>query len=363
MNGARRLVLGALAALTIGLPAVVGAYEQPFVPNPPTKPDQQQVERQKDQPLNNAPIWRDVRSGEINITQQRGVDTGILIQPAGETWRAIRNGPVTLYGGILLIAVPVIIGLFYAWKGPIKVQGQLTGRLILRFTPWDRIIHWSVALSWLLLALSGLTMLFGKHVLLPLIGYTLFSWLAIAGKNLHNFVGPLFLASAVAMFFTYLSRNLPRAGDAGWFAKGGGLLSGEHVPSGFFNAGEKIVFWVGLTLFGLVASLSGLVLNFPNFEQGRAIMQQAHLFHSITAIVFMALMMGHIYLGTVGFQGVYEGMRRDGLVDETWAKEHHENWYNDVKAGKASHGTLAGPAGRSGTIPQSSHALREEGSG
>jgi formate dehydrogenase subunit gamma len=355
MNGVRTLLLGVLAAVAIGLPAMAGAYEQPFIPNPPTK-DQQQVERQKDQPLNNAPVWRDVRSGEVNITQTRGVDTGVLIQPAGETWRAIRNGPVTRYGGLLLLAAAVVLGLFYAWKGPLKVHGQLTGRMILRFTPWDRIIHWSVALSWLVLAISGLVLLFGRHVLLPVVGPTLFSWLAVAGKSLHNFVGPLFFASAIAMFFTYVSRNIPRGDDIGWLAKGGGMLSGEHVPSGFFNAGEKIVFWVGLTLFGVVASLSGFVLDFPNFEQGRVIMQQAHLFHSITAVVFIALMLGHIYLGTVGFEGAYQGMRYDGLVDETWAREHHGLWYDEVKAGTASHGAMA-PAGvGTGGVPQSSHA-------
>jgi formate dehydrogenase subunit gamma len=353
MRALRGFIAGALTALALAAPAAA-QMQQPFVPNPPTKGNTAQVERQQSQPLNNAPVWREVRSGELAITQQRGVDTGVLIQPAGETWRAVRQGPITLYGGILLIAVPVLIGLFYAWKGPMRVHGQLSGRMLLRLTPWDRIIHWSVAISWLILAVSGLVMLFGKHVLLPVVGYTLFSWLAILGKNLHNFVGPLFLASAIAMFFTYVSRNIPRGYDMEWLAKFGGLFSGKEVPSGFFNAGEKVVFWVGLTLFGLVVSLSGLVLNFPNFDQGRAIMQNAHLIHSITAVLFMAMMMGHIYMGTLGVEGAYQVMRQDGLVDEQWAREHHEHWYNEVKAGTASHGApaAAGPGG----VPQSSHA-------
>lgn len=350
MMSLRGYFAGVLSALVLAGPAVA-QMQQPFIPNPPTKGEAAQVERQQSQPLNNAPVWRDVRSGEVAITQQRGVDTGVLVQPAGETWRAVRQGPITLYGGILLIAVPVLIGLFFTIKGPMRVHGQLTGRMILRLTPWDRIIHWSVAISWLVLAVSGLVILFGKHVLLPILGPTLFSWLAILGKNLHNFVGPLFFASAIAMFFTYVSRNIPRGEDLTWLAKGGGMMSGEHVPSGFFNAGEKIVFWVGLTIFGVVVSLSGLVLNFPNFDQGRAIMQNAHLIHSITAILFMAMMMGHIYMGTVGVEGAYRTMRQDGLVDEQWAREHHEHWYNDVKSGKASHGAPA-PAG----VPQSSHA-------
>jgi len=348
------LFRGALAGLALTLSVGALAYEQPFVPNPPKAPNEAQVQRQDNQPLNNAPVWKDVRSGDVHITQVKGVDTGVLIQSGGETWRALREGPISLYGGILLIAVPIVLGLFYAWRGPLRVHGQLTGKMILRLTPWDRIIHWSVAITWLILAISGLTILFGKHVLLPVLGYTLFSWLAIAAKNLHNFTGPLFFVSTVVMFFTYLSRNLPEAGDGRWLAKAGGMFSGQHVPAGFFNAGEKILFWLGLTLFGVVVSLSGLVLNFPNFDQGRELMQQAHLFHSISAILFMGLMMGHMYLGTIGVPGAYEAMRHDGLVDEAWAKEHHENWHNDVKAGKASHGAMADTSG--GRMPETSRA-------
>jgi formate dehydrogenase subunit gamma len=351
MSELRGFIAGALVALALAGPAAA-QVQQPFIPNPPTQGDSAQVDRQQTQPLNNAPVWRDVRSGQVHITQVRGVDTGVLIQPAGETWRALREGPITLYGGILLIAVAVLLGLFYALRGPIRVHGPVTGRMILRFTPWDRIIHWSVAITWLILALSGLLMLFGKHVLLPIVGYTLFSWLAVLAKNLHNFVGPLFLVSAVTMFFSYVSRNIPQAYDLKWWANIGRFMRGEHVPSGFFNGGEKLIFWLGLFLFSLIVGISGLILNFPNFDQARSIMQGAHLFHSITAILFMALMMGHIYLGTVGVEGAYHGMRYEGLVDEAWAKEHHEYWYDDVKAGKATHGAPV-PAGAGG-MPQSS---------
>lgn len=351
------LLAGIVLAASLALPGAVSAYEQPFIPNPPVKGDEAQVKQQQTQPLNNAPMWRDVRSSDVFITQVRGVETGVLVQPWGETWREIRNGPISLYGGVLILAVPILIGLFYAWKGPMRVHGQPTGRMILRLTPWDRIIHWSVALSWLALAITGLIILFGKHVLLPIVGHSMFSWLAIAGKNLHNFVGPLFFLSTIAMFVSFVSRNVPRAGDLTWLARAGRTVNGQHAPSGFFNAGEKIVFWVGLTIFGIVVSLSGFVLNFPNFDQGRQIMQLSHMIHSITAILFMAMMMGHIYMGSIGVEGAYKAMRYDGLVDEAWAKEHHPNWQEEVKAGKASHGMYADQAAQSGgTVPQSSRA-------
>lgn len=308
----------------------------------------EQVQRQETQPLNNAPVWRDVRSSETppyQTTQVRGRETNVLVQTQGEIWRQIRNGPVTVYGGWLIIGVLVAILAFYLWKGPIKVHGQLTGRKIRRFSTWDRTIHWTVAISWVILAISGLLLLFGKYVVLPMFGYTLFSWLAVLSKNLHNFVSPVFLLAAALMFFTYLGRNIPAAHDIAWLLKGGGMMSGKHVPSGFFNAGEKIVFWVGLFLFSLIVGASGIVLLFPNLDQGRVIMQYANIVHAITAILFIAMICGHIYLGTVGLEGAYQNMRHDGLVDETWAKEHHEYWYNEMMKGQGqAAGGAASPA-------------------
>ena len=296
----------------------------------------EQAQRQITQPGNNAPVWRDVRKGEnpYQTTQVRGIETNILVQSAGETWRQIHNGPLPLYSGLLLIAMLLVIFGYYRWKGPLKLHEKPTGRLIERFSDWERLVHWSAAISFVILAISGIVIMFGKYVILPVFGYTLFSWLAIIGKNLHNFIGPLFIFCTLMMFVTYVKDNLWRAMDFSWFAKAGGLLSGEHVPSGRFNAGEKAWFWFGVTLLGLVVGASGLVLDFPNFEQARAVMQQANVVHAIAAVLFMSLALAHIYIGTIGAEGAYEAMRH-GLVDEAWAKEHHEVWYEEVKAGKA----------------------------
>lgn len=305
---------------------------------------QEQAQRQVQQPLNNAPIWRDVRSGEnpSQTTQVRGVETNVLVQTQGEIWRQIRNGPVTIYGGWLVVAVFLLIGLFYMWKGPIKLHGQPTGRRLERFSAWDRIVHWTTAISFVILAVSGIVILFGKHFLLPVFGYTLFSWTAVASKTLHNFIGPLFAVCTVLMFITFVKDNLPRAHDTKWFAKGGGLFTGEHVPSGKFNAGEKSWFWVGVTLLGVVVSVTGFILLFPNFEQGRVLMQQMNVVHAVAAIVFILLSLGHIYMGTIGVEGAYESMR-NGSVDETWAKEHHEYWYNEA-AGRGQSAAGSAPS-------------------
>lgn len=297
---------------------------------------QQQAQRQITQPGNNAPVWRDVRKGEnpYQTTQVRGIETNILVQPAGETWRQIHNGPLPLYSGLLLIVMLLLIFGYYRWKGPLKLHEKPTGRLIQRFSDWERLVHWSAAISFVILGISGVVLMFGKYVILPVLGYTVFSWLAIIGKNLHNFIGPLFIFCTLAMFVTFVKDNLWRAIDFTWFAKAGGLLSGEHVPSGRFNAGEKAWFWFGVTLLGLVIGASGLVLDFPNFAQTRSVMQQANVVHAVSTIVFITLALSHIYIGTIGAEGAYESMRH-GLVDEAWAKEHHEIWYEEVKAGKS----------------------------
>ncbi|MFN7086143.1 MAG: formate dehydrogenase subunit gamma [Burkholderiales bacterium] len=291
----------------------------------------EQAERQLTQPLNNAPVWRDVRRGEnpYQTTQVRGIETNILVQPAGETWRQIRNGPVTVYGGWLLVAVFLALSVFYYAKGPVKLHEKPTGRVIERFNTWERMVHWTTAISFCVMAVTGLIILFGRYVLLPVFGYTLFSWLATFSKNLHNFIGPLFVVCTVLIFVTFVRDNAPRAYDWLWVRKAGGLFSGEHVPSGRFNAGEKIWFWFGVALLGIVMSVTGLIMDFPNFAQQRSTMQLTNIVHAVGAILFMVMAFGHIYLGTVGVEGAYQTMR-SGFTDETWAKEHHEYWYNEM---------------------------------
>lgn len=292
-----------------------------------------QAQRQQVQPGNNAPTWREVRSGKEGYTAVKGRETGVLIQTAGETWRKLRNGPITVYGGWLVVLVLITMGVFYKVRGPIALHSPPTGKMIERFSSFERIAHWSMAISFCILALSGLTMLFGKHVLLPLIGHTLFSWLAELGKNLHNFVGPIFMFSIVVFVVKFIRDNIPRAYDFIWLAKGGGVLSGEIVPCGRFNAGEKIWFWGGVIGLGIVSSASGLVLDFPNFDQTRSTMMLANIVHVIAGLWFIIWSFTHIYLGTVGTTGAYEGMR-NGYVDETYAREHAQYWYEDVKSGR-----------------------------
>ena len=314
---------------------------------PPAQNVKDQQERAATQPGNNAPFYREVRGGQSRYTTSsaQGPEATVLIQSWGDTWRRIRNGPVTFYGGWLVVLVLAAVLGFYAWKGPVKLHDRPTGRLLQRFSDFERVVHWTVAISFCILGLSGLVMLFGKHVLLPVIGYTLFAWLTSLGKNLHNFVAPVFIAGVVVMIVMWLRDNLPRAYDWQWFAKAWAFFArGEHIPSGRFNAGEKAWFWGGVLVLSVIVSFSGVILLFPNFDQTRAVMQEAWIWHATAALLYIVISFGHIYMGTIGVEGAYRNMR-EGVTDETWAREHHSLWYDEVKSGRAGAAGGAVPAG------------------
>ena len=277
-----------------------------------------------------------------------GRETNRLIQGEGREWRALRNGKVTQYGGWVIAAVFAAIVVFYLIKGPMKLHGAPTGRLIERFDAVERTTHWVMAICFVALAVSGVIILWGKYIILPWLGYSGFAWLTIVSKNLHNFVGPLFIFSLVVLALLFVKDNFFKGYDIKWLSKAGGMLGGPEMPSGRFNGGEKIWFWGGVVFLGACVSVTGLILDFPNWNQVREVMQDANLVHAIAAILFIAGSMGHTYLGTIGMQGAYQAMR-DGYVDEQWAKEHHVLWYEEVRDGKRPERIV--PAGGTATAP------------
>lgn len=294
---------------------------------------QAQVQKQQTQPLNNSPVWSGVASGESFTTVTKGRETGVLINKSGETWREMRNDWISFIGGWAVALVFLVIVGAHLVKGPVKLPEPRTGKLIERFTSAERMAHWTMAFSFVALALTGLLLMFGKHVLAPWMGLTLNSWLASISIVIHNFVGPLFAVSIIVFFIMYVKDNMPEKNDIEWLKKGGGIFG--HAPAGRFNMGEKIWFWGGVTVLGLVVSVTGLILDFPNFDQPRLLMQQSHVIHASAALLFIIMSMGHIYIGSIGMEGALEAMR-DGYVDETWAKAHHDAWYDDIKSGKIS---------------------------
>jgi formate dehydrogenase subunit gamma len=313
--------------------------------------EQNNAQRNAVQPGNNSPMWRDkVKSGMAGFTTLPYTEAGVLIQgqvqypgskltTAGEAWRQVRNNWLVPYGGALIIISILAFAIFWFTRGPIGHNEAVGGggRRIERFTPLERAAHWTNAIAFVVLGISGIVMAFGKFFLLPVIGQTLFGYFTYLLKNLHNFFGPLFAVSLVIVILTFIKDEFPRRGDLGWLAKAGGVFSksGGEPPTHRFNAGEKVVFWIGVVVLGLVVVASGLVLDkvLPSIEYVRATMQQAHMLHAVAAILMICLIGFHIYLGTVGVRGAYRAMR-EGYVDEAWAKEHHGYWYDDIKAGR-----------------------------
>jgi formate dehydrogenase subunit gamma len=303
------------------------------------------------QPGNNAPMWRGVAAGiegYSSLPKSQAPEAGNLIQApvqypgsrfttAGEAWRQVRNNWIIPYGGALFLIALGALAIYYFTRGPLGHTSGDGPPVIERFTPFERSAHWANAIAFVILAVSGLVMAFGKFFLLPVMGLTLFGWLTWLLKTLHNFAGPVFAVSLLIVFLTFVRDEMPRRGDLKWLLKAGGAFSKDRhePPSHRFNAGEKVVFWISVLFLGAIVVVSGLVLDklIPNLVYERGTMQVAHMVHAVSTVLMMSVLALHVYLGTIGMRGAYKAMRT-GWVDESWAKEHHVYWYEDIKSGR-----------------------------
>ncbi|MCB1342735.1 MAG: formate dehydrogenase subunit gamma [Pseudooceanicola sp.] len=317
-----------------------------------------------------AEVFRAIRYGTADVSSSsRGPAAGVLVQDGGMWWLNIRRGILPEYGAYLLGGMLVLLALFFLIRGRIRIEGKKTGITITRFNAFERFGHWLFAGSFLLLGLTGLVTLFGRKLLIPAFGHDTFSGLAIASKWIHNNVAWAFMLGLVIVVINWTIHNIPNRHDLVWLAKGGGLFSKHsHPPAKKFNAGQKIIFWACVVL-GVSISASGLSLLFP-FEMpmfadtfrhinGLGLpelfgyaplpeqmapheeMQYAQLWHAIVAFVFIAIILAHIYLGTIGMEGAFDAMGT-GEVELQWAREHHNLWVEEVQA-------------RDGTPPASAH--------
>ena len=292
-----------------------------------------QREREQTQPGNSAPFWRSVNSDEAHFVNIPDKEAGVFIQKSGQQWRLLRNGVITVFGGWMIVFAAIGILAFYFFKGPMKLDHPPTGKKYERFTALERLVHWTMAYSFVALAITGLFIIFGKHIVMPVIGHTLYGIVLYLFKNIHNLTGPLFTVSVIVFFAMTVKDNLPVKNDWAWIKAGGGAFG--HVDAGRFNAGEKLWFWIGMTFLGLIVAGSGWVLDMivPGISYWRGNMQIANVIHVISAILIMIFAMGHIYIGTIGTEGALEGMKT-GFTDESWAKQHHGLWVADIDSGK-----------------------------
>lgn len=299
-----------------------------------------------------AEFWREVRRGVQGNVSIPDKQAGVLVESGGDTWQEVRNGPLKTYGAWLVLGMVALLALFFLLRGRIRIEAGKAGRTIERFDDVDRFAHWLTAVSFILLALSGMWLLWGRDVLIPLIGAGPYATVAYWGKYAHNFLAFSFIVGFVLMFALWVGDNIPNRHDLAWIAKGGGLFSKHvHPHSRKFNAGQKVIFWA-VVLGGLSLALSGVGLLFP-FETAmwgktfgflsslgipglpadvtpRMEMQLNSVWHGVVGLVMIAIILAHIYIGSVGMEGAFAAMG-SGRVDENWAREHHDLWVAEVE--------------------------------
>lgn len=304
-------------------------------------------------------LWRALRFGTADITaSNNGPAATTLVQDGGMRWLLFRQGPLATYGAYLMGGTILLLALFYLIRGRIRIDGDKTGRKIERFKAIERFGHWMLAGSFILLGITGLISLFGRKVLIPAFGHDAFATVAVASKWIHNNVSWAFMIALVMIFVMWVIHNLPDRTDINWLLKGGGIFTKGHPPAKKFNAGQKLIFWSVIVL-GTSISVSGLALLFPfeinmfaatfakmnSFGISGALglgelptvlaphqeMQYAQLWHAIVSFVLMAIILAHIYIGSVGMEGAYDAMG-SGEVEEQWAREHHSLWVDEVEA-------------------------------
>ncbi|MEM9247948.1 MAG: formate dehydrogenase subunit gamma [Pseudomonadota bacterium] len=320
-----------------------------------------------------AEMFRALRFNEADITvSSRAPASEVLIQDTGMAWLQFREGPLATWGGGAMLGMIGLLVLFYLFRGKIMIDGEKTGHTILRFAGIERFAHWLLAVSFILLGVTGLVSFFGRSLIIPLIGHEAFAPVAMFCKFVHNYVAWPFMLAVAMVFVLWVWHNIPNTTDLKWAAQGGGIFKkGVHPPAKKFNAGQKVIFW-SVVLLGVSISLSGLSLLFP-FELpmfaktfvvlnqtglpealGFGVlpevmpphqeMQLAQAWHAIVAFVFMVIVIAHIYIGSVGMEGAFDAMG-SGHVEAQWAKEHHSIWYEEQQD------PLDHPVGKGGRTP------------
>jgi formate dehydrogenase subunit gamma len=309
-----RFIVGAMAlALMLAVAAPVTAQQR----NPDSSVNPTASSVREDQLLNEL----DRISGRCTIPDQKACT---IEQPAGRDWRQFHQVTLRWIGAISILGMLVLLVLFYLVRGMVRLESGRSGRVLVRFSAFERLVHWMTAACFILLAISGLNITFGKPLLLPLIGPDAFTAWSQWAKYAHNYLSFPFTLGVFTIFLMWIAWNIPNRVDVEWMKRGGGIVGHDHPPADRFNAGQKMIYWI-VVLGGTAVAVSGYILMFPFYGTNIAGMQVAQVVHGVAALLFVAVMLAHIYIGTIGMEGAFEGMW-DGTVDVNWAKEHHRVW-------------------------------------
>jgi len=314
-----RFIIGALALAFILAIAGPAAAQQPSQVNPTAS-------SVKEQQLLNA-LKGGTVDGRVSIPDQK---SATLIQPQGRDWRQFHEVTLRWIGAIAILGMLIILVAFYLIRGQVKLESGPSGRRIVRFNGFERFIHWMTATCFIILAISGLNITFGKPLLMPLIGEPAFAGWSQWAKYAHNYLSFPFTIGVFVIFLIWIAGNIPNKVDVEWLKRGGGIVGHDHPPAYRFNGGQKMIYWI-VVIGGTAVAVTGYLLMFPFYATGVQGMQLAQTIHAIVAVLFVAAMLGHIYIGTIGMEGAFEAMG-EGTVDVNWAKEHHALWLEQEMA-------------------------------
>lgn len=265
--------------------------------------------------------------GRVSIPDKR---SSVLEQPAGREWRYFHSVTLRWIGAIAILGMLAVLVIFYLSRGMIRIEGGRSGRTIVRFSGFERFVHWMTATCFVILAISGLNITFGRPLLLPLIGFEAFSAWSQWAKYAHNYLSFPFTIGVVLIFLMWIGGNIPNKVDIKWLKEGGGIVGHQHPPAYRFNAGQKAIYWIVVIGGGAVA-ITGYQLMFPFYVTNIEGMQLAQIVHAVVGVLFVAVMLAHIYIGTIGMEGAFEAMG-EGTVDLNWAREHHSLWLEEQNA-------------------------------
>lgn len=309
-----RFIVGALAlALIVACAAPVNAQQR----NPDNSVNPTASSVKEDQLLSELSRI----SGRCTLPDQKACT---IEQPAGRDWRHFHQVTLRWIGAISILGMLALLVVFYLTRGMVKLESGRSGRVLVRFSAFERLVHWMTATCFIILAISGLNITFGKPLLLPLMGPEAFTEWSQWAKYAHNYLSFPFTLGVFLIFLMWIAWNIPKRADVEWLKQGGGMVGHRHPPADRFNAGQKVIYWI-VVLGGAAVAVSGYILMFPFYGTNIAGMQLAQIVHGVVALLFVAAMLGHIYIGTIGMQGAFEAMW-DGTVDVNWAKEHHSLW-------------------------------------
>ncbi len=326
-------ILKALCAAIV----LMFVFAQPAAAQLSFKPTAEAVHEDK---LLNALKEGDKITGRITIPDTMAAS---LIQPAGRDWRDFQRSKLPVIGGVAIIGMLALLAIFLMVRGRIRLDRGFSGATLLRFAGFERFIHWLTASCFIVLALSGLNISFGRILILPLFGAEAFATMSLYAKFAHNYLAFPFMFGLVIMLLMWIKDNIPGKIDLEWIKQGGGFLAtGKHPPAKRFNAGQKGIFWI-VIIGGALMSVSGWFLLFPYLPANVTVLQLWTVIHAIIAMLFIAAMLAHIYIGSIGMEGAFDAMGT-GEVDLNWAKEHHSLWVEEELAkGHAPSGGTARP--------------------